>query len=156
MLEFVSEYDIVINKPIQFVYDNMTCQKGCMNWATGMRSAEKLGEGPRAVGSEYRHGYTFMGINASATSMVTLLNPPYEFGTADRTSKLLHWESHFTFKETPEGGTHVHVKHEHQAQDNMFGRVAAPTFMRSYRKQFQADLETLKALLEEDIVIQVQ
>ncbi len=154
MLEYVTEYDIVINKPIQFVYDNTTCQKGCMNWATGMRSAEKLGDGPRAVGSEYRHGYTFMGINASSTTMVTRLEPPYEFATADRTSKLLKYESEFSFKETPEGGTHIHVKHTHRAEDNMLGRVATPTFIRSYRKQFQADLETLKALLEDDIVIQ--
>lgn len=155
MLEYESHYDIVINKPIQFVYDNMTCQKGCINWATGMRSAEKLDDQPRQVGSEYRHGYTFMGINASATSMVTVLNPPYEFATADRNSKLLKWESIFTFEETEDNGTHVHVHHIHRAEDNFLGRIATPTFMRNYRRQFQTDLETLKALLEDDIVIQV-
>ena len=156
MLEYASEYDIVINKPIEFVFDNMTCQKGCMSWATGMRSAEKLDDQPRQVGSQYRHGYTFMGINATSTTEITLIDRPHEFASADRTSNLLKYESHFTFTETPDGGTHVHVTHHHTAQDNILGRVATPTFIRSYRKQFQADLETLKALLEEDIVIQAQ
>jgi hypothetical protein len=154
MVDYISEYDIVIDKPIEFVFDNMTCQKGCINWATGMRSAEKLGDEPLHVGSQYRHEFTFMGMNASAVSTVTERNRPYEFGTADDTSKVIQWESRFTYKETPECGTHVHVTQHHHAGDNLMGRVATSMFIRRYRKQFQTDLETLKEMLEDGMVIQ--
>jgi uncharacterized membrane protein len=154
MVDYVSEYDIEINKPIEFVFDNMTCQKGCINWATGMRSAEKVIDQPLQVGSQYRHVFTFMGMTASAVSAVTTLNRPYEFATADNTSKVIQWESKFTYKETPEGGTHVHVTQNHHAEDNIMGRIATSMFIRRYRKQFQTDLETLKDMLEDGIVIQ--
>ena len=154
MADFASEYDIVINKPIEFIFDNMTCQKGCINWATGMRSAEKVGDQPRQVGSQYKHEFAFMGIPATSIATITLLNRPYEFATEDRTNKVLQYESHFTFKETPEGGTHVHVSHKHYAEGNAVGRLAAPLVIRRYRKQFVADLETLKEMLEEGIIIQ--
>ncbi len=154
MPDFVSEYDIVINKPIEFVFDNMTCQKGCINWATGMRSAEKVIDQPLQVGSQYKHTFTFMGMNAVSTSAITLRNPPYEFATADHTSKVITWESQFTFKETPDGGTHVHVRQDHHAEDNLMGRVATSMFIRRYRKQFHTDLETLKEMLEDGMVIQ--
>jgi uncharacterized membrane protein len=154
MPDYVSEYDIDIDKPIEFVFDNMTCQKGCINWATGMRSAEKLIDQPAQVGSQYKHVFTFMGMTASAVSSITVLNRPYEFATADTTSKVIQWESKFTYKETPEGGTHVHVTQHHHADDNLMGRVATSMFIRRYRKQFQSDLETLKEMLEDGMVIQ--
>jgi uncharacterized membrane protein len=152
--DYISEYDIDIHKPIEFVFDNMTCQKGCINWATGMRSAEKVIDQPLQVGSQYKHVFTFMGMTASAISSVVVLNRPYEFATADNTSKVIQWESQFTYKETPEGGTHVHVTQKHHAGDNLMGRVATSMFIRRYRKQFQADLETLKEMLEDGMVIQ--
>ena len=154
MADYISEYDIVINKPIEFVFNNMTCQKGCINWATGMRSAEKMIDQSLQVGSQYKHTFTFMGMNATSVSDVVLLNPPYEFGTADRTLKVIQWESQFTYKETPEGGTHVHVTQTHHAGDSLMGRVATSMFIRRYRSQFQTDLETLKEMLEDGMVIQ--
>jgi uncharacterized membrane protein len=154
MPDFISEYDIEINKPIEFVFDNMTCQKGCINWATGMRSAEKVGDQPLQVGSQYKHVFAFMGMTALATTSIVVLNRPYKFATADNTSKVIQWESQFTYQETPEGGTHVHVTQKHHAEDNLMGRIATSMFIRRYRKQFQADLETLKEMLEDGIVVQ--
>jgi hypothetical protein len=95
-----------------------------------------------------------MGIPATSVATITVLNRPYEFETVDHDNNVLQYVSHFTFKETPEGGTHVHVSHKHHAENNAIGRLAAPLVIRRYRKQFVADLETLKEMLEEGVVIQ--
>jgi hypothetical protein len=156
MADYVSDYDIVINKPIEFVFDNMTCQRGCISWATGMRSAEKVIDQPFQVGSKHKHVFAFMGLTATSINTVVELKRPYEFGSVDDTSKILKYEAHYSFKETPEGGTHVHVTQKHHSEGNLVGHIATSMFVRRYRKQFEADLETLKELLEEGIVIQHQ
>src|SRR5579871_1479763 len=59
---YTSDYTVVVNKPIDFVFANVTCLKGCINWVAGMRSAKKIGDEPVHVGSQYRHVVTIMGL----------------------------------------------------------------------------------------------
>lgn len=142
-----SEHSIVINRPIDVVFYNTTCMRGCVKWMTSIQDAEKLSDEPVQVGTRYRHGYKFMNQMGEAFVHVTVYNPPREFAIYD---SALPVEFHYTFEEVPEG-TRVNVRMSMSPadQDNLSGEVIAAAVAR----QFDVSLNTLKTLLEADVVV---
>ena len=66
----VSEHTIVINKPIDYVFRNMTCMRGCVNWLTSLVGAEKIGDEPVHVGTQYWETFKFMG--STGQTLITI------------------------------------------------------------------------------------
>jgi len=151
----VADFDIsvVINRPIEMVFSNTTCLKGCVNWFSGVRSAEKLNDEPAQVGSRYKHSVGIMGISTEAYPTITAMEAPHHFAFADTSNANYQYDVTYTFEETPEG-TQVKTHVELQTTPSALGRIAEPILVIGMKRQFQNDLHTLKDLLENDIAVQ--
>lgn len=145
----VSEHTIVVNKPIEDVFNNVTCMKGCVSWMTTVMKAEKLGDEPVQAGSQYKQTYKFMGILGETIITINKYNPPYEFGFTDPNVPL---EFQYTFDEVP-GGTRVQCQMALIARDT--GNLDVEMVNKSAQKQFDIDLNNLKTMLESDIRVKV-
>jgi hypothetical protein len=145
----VPEHIIVVNKPIDLVFNNVTCMKGCVNWMTTVMKAEKLGDEPVKVGTQYKQSYKFMGTVGEVVTTIQHYNPPYEFGFVDPSVPL---EFHYTFEEVPEG---TRVRARLTLVPRGMGNLDPEMVIERSQKQFEIDLNNLKTMLESDIRVQM-
>lgn len=148
------EQSIVIDRPIDVVFKNATCLKGCVNWQASILHTEQVGDEPMQVGSRYKHNIKFMGITSQTMPEVTLYNPPYGFAFRDPGAPV-KFETYFDFEEVP-GGTRFTCRIESELSQSFLGRVAMPMFLAALKRQFDSDMSMLKELLESDIVVHAQ
>ncbi|MEP7290574.1 MAG: SRPBCC family protein [Chloroflexota bacterium] len=148
------QHSILINRPLEDVFKNATCLKGCINWQASVLQAEKIGDTPLHVGSRYKHSIKFMGIAAQTQPEVTVYNPPSEFAFRDPDAPV-HFETFFNFEETPEG-TRFTVRIESGLSQSFLGRLALPLFLNALKRQFDVDMASLKDLLENDVIVHAQ
>ncbi|MBC7814106.1 MAG: SRPBCC family protein [Burkholderiales bacterium] len=144
----VSNHSIVINRPIDVVFANTTCLRGCVKWMTSVIDAEKLGDEPVHVGTQYKHTFKFMGIVGETQVTVEIYNPPNEFAIKDPQAAF-----HYTFEEVA-GGTRVNCQMTLTPQQDM-GGLSIEQVGAGAAKQFNNDLNNLKEMLEADVVVQV-
>jgi hypothetical protein len=144
---YTSEHSIVIRKPIDVVFKNTTCLKGCIHWFAGMEATEQIDLGPLQVGSQYRHTYGILGFKAEVRPVVTVYNPPTEFAFEDKQLSLAPHSTRYTFTEVPEG-TRVNVVMQIDPRDNLIGEFATPIVLKRLQSQIDYSLNTLKELLE--------
>ncbi len=148
-----SELDlsIVIQRPIDDVFKNATCLRGCVNWQTAIVSSEKLDPGPTEVGSRFHHVVKFLGMNSETHPEVLRMNPPYEFAYSDPDARF-PFETRFLFEEVPEGTLFtIHLHGE--IDQTLLGKIAKPILERAIVRQLEADLTALKELLEHGITV---
>ena len=145
-----SEHTIVINKPIDYVFYNTTCMRGCVNWMSTVMSAEKIGDAPVQVGTQYKHTYKFMSNVGETFVTIQVYNPPYEFAFVDPSYPV---EFHYTFEEVPEG-TRVHVLMTVTPREG--SKLDAETISAGAKKQFDESLGNQKTMLESDIAVRVE
>jgi hypothetical protein len=145
----VSEHTIVIHKPIDYVFRNMTCMRGCVNWLTSIVEAEKIGDEPVHVGTQYKETFKFMGQTGQTVITIQSYNPPYEFGFDDPVAGVAF---HYSLEEVS-GGTLAHVQLTLNPRDT--GKVDSNVFTASVAKLFEHDLQNLKVMLESDVEVRV-
>ncbi len=145
-----SEHSIVINRPIDVVFYNTTCMRGCVNWMSTVMQAEKLGEEPVQVGTKYKHAYKFLNQVGETFVTITTYNPPYEFAFVDPQIPI---EFHYTFEEVPEG-TRVNCRLSLSPQDR--DNLTTEAIAAGAGKQFAVSLGNLKTLLEADVVVRME
>lgn len=147
-------HEVIVNQPIDVVWKNISCLKGCINWSTLLRDTEKIGDEPAQVGSRYRHVGGFMGMTTEAVQEIKIFNPPYEFASGDHESShsLVPVESHYTLSEV-EGGTRVVNTFTFKPADNFVGRIAANVMMPRLQKQIEQDLIVFKELVESGVTV---
>lgn len=148
------EHTIVIERPIEEVYKNVTCLKGCINWQTSIMQTEQVTESPVGVGTRYKHVVKFMGMQRETQPEITLYNPPYEFGYKDPNAEIA-FETLYSFDKLP-NGTRVTVNINSGLTQSYLGKLALPVFLTALRRQFDADMATLKALLESGVTVQAE
>lgn len=149
------ELSIVIDRPIDEVFKNATCLKGCVNWQTAVVSTEKLDENrPAEVGARYHHLVKFMGMKTETHPEIIRINPPHEFAYSDTDARNA-FETRYLFDEVP-GGTRMRVTIQGDLDQNLLGRIAKPVLERALARQFEADLDTLKDLLESGVTVHAQ
>ncbi|MEP7291803.1 MAG: SRPBCC family protein [Chloroflexota bacterium] len=145
----VTEHTLVINKPIDYVFRNVSCMRGCVNWITSIVSAEKLGDEPVHVGTQYKETYKFMGVTGESVITVQTYDPPYAFAFED-TAFPFPLEFHYTFDEVA-GGTRVNAKMVLMPRET--GKMDPAVVTASAAKLFDHDLSNLKAMLEADVEV---
>ena len=148
------EHSVIIKRPIEDVFKNATCLKGCINWQASVLHAEQVGDDPLHVGSRYKHNIKFMGMTAQTQPEVTVLNPPYEFAFKDPTAPV-YFETFFTFEPVAEG-TRFTVRIESGLSQSFLGRIAMPLFLNALKRQFDTDMASLKDLLESGVTVHAQ
>lgn len=149
---YTSEHTIIVNKPIDVVFKNISCLKGCLNWSTLLQSTEKLDDGPTGVGSRYKHVAGFFGMSSESIQTIRVYNPPHEFAFGDSQVSLLPIENRYVLSEVP-GGTQVHFTMTLTPRDSLIGKIAAPLLIGRLQKQFDQDLANFKALVEADVTV---
>jgi Polyketide cyclase / dehydrase and lipid transport len=148
------EHSIVIDRPIEDVYKNATCLKGCVNWQTSIMHTEQVTDSPVGVGTRYKHIVKFMGMKGETQPEITVYNPPYEFGYKDPNADIA-FETLYNFEKLPTG-TRVTVTVNSGLTQSFLGKLAMPVFLTAIRRQFDADMATLKELLENDVTVHAQ
>lgn len=148
------EHEVVVNQPIDVVWKNLSCLKGCINWSTLLHDTEKLDAGPAQVGSRYKHISGFMGMTTETIQVIKAWNPPHEFifGDTEDTKSLMPVENHYTLTEVS-GGTRVHHVCTLKPRDNIVGRVAGTVLIPRLERQIQEDLLNFKELVEAGVTI---
>ena len=130
-------HSVVIDRPIDVVFKNATCLKGCINWQASVQMTEQIGDEPAQVGARYKHNIKFMGRAFEAKPVITV------------------YETFFDFEEVPEG-TRFTIRVEVEPAQSFMGKVTLPIFLNAMGRQFNSDTEMLKELLESDVTVHAQ
>ena len=142
-----AEASIVINRPIEEVFEFLTDPANNLLWQGGASESERTSEGPAGVGQTGRLVLTFLGRRMESTWETT----EYEANRVmayKSTSGSVGYEGRWTL-EPVEGGTrYTYVLDTESGLGGVFGRLADPLVGRLYQRQMQADLGNLKELLE--------
>ncbi len=93
---------IVIQRPIEEVFELATCLLRCKVWRTGVVAAEKLTPGPAQVGSQYKHKIKFLGVTFDGTPTITVWDPPHRMAYEDHSGPV-KYEAIFSFEPAAEG-----------------------------------------------------
>lgn len=152
----VSQHVVVVKQPIDVVFKNLSCLKGCLNWSTLLHDTEQLDAGPAGVGTRYKHVAGFMGIQGTSIQTIRVLNPPTEFAFGDTSEQSpFPVENHYTLSETPEG-TRVQLEMTLKPRGSVFGRIAANLLIGRLQKQMDSDLQNFKELVEAGVTVHAQ
>ena len=136
---------IVINRPIEEVFDNATCLKSCVRWMTPMTKAEKVSDGDVGVGTIYKHKVKFMGYEVETHPTVRKYEPPHTLSFGDDTA-VVPYVNTFSF-EPVEGGTRFSVSVDTTPKD-FINALLRPIVDKAFARQMQNDMENLKEMLE--------
>ena len=137
---------IVIQRPIEEVFDVATCQRRCVTWHTGMVSSQKVTDGPVGVGSEYEQQARFLGFTGSTRTRITRWEPPYHFAAASEGPS-----SSYSFAldfEAVDGGTQVTCTVINSEPRAVLARFSEPLIHLTLERMNDRDFHTLKELLE--------
>lgn len=141
------EESVSIDRPIEEVFTYLTDIGRQPEWVSIMQESVKTSNGPTGMGTTYRQVVKFLGRRIETNNEVTSYDPPnvYEFRT---TSGPTRGQMRFTL--TAEGqGTKILQSIDGETA-GLF-KLADPIVARTMKKQFAADLETLKTMLESGV-----
>ncbi len=138
------EHSVTIERPVEKVWAYITDPRNDTEWQSMIVEAEQLSEGPMGVGTVERSTAKVLGRRFDTTFEVTEYEP-------NRRSRIKSTSGPFTFTGTYEveradGGTRFTWAME--GDPGGFFKVAEPLVLRVISRQVQADLVTLKDLLE--------
>lgn len=143
---------IIINRPIEEVFDVATCQERCLVWRGPIISTKKLSDGPSGLGSTFEHRVMFLGVTVEANPVIKEWEPPYRATIENRTGPV-SYDSTFTFEATDQGTkmtTHIQA-----SPRGTFRHIPDRIVNNAISRQHKADLEALKELLETETEIKV-
>jgi uncharacterized protein YndB with AHSA1/START domain len=149
---YTAEASIVIRRPLEEVFDVATCQERCQVWQTTLQEARKISDGPTSVGSEYIHRVKFLGVTMETHPVITEYEPPHRLSYGFD-SPLVNYQVTFIV-EPVDDGTKVTARIQ---SDNSKLKLPFPESfgMGMMSRQYESDLQNLKAMMEAEIPIQV-
>ena len=137
------EHSVVINRPIEEVFDFMADIENAPQWRSGLVEVKKLSD-ELVVGAKATEVLQFLGRRMETTYEITEYEPNKKF-SFKTTSGPVPMEGGFTV-ESAEGGTKVTFKIQGEAGG--FFKLAEPILARMVRRQVETDHGNLKDLLE--------
>jgi uncharacterized protein YndB with AHSA1/START domain len=138
------ELSVVINRPIEEVFAFATEPENEPLWQSTSLETEQTSEGSVGVGTTFRNTSKFLGRRIDSTYEVTENEPPRR-QCLRITSGPIPGSGCYLF-EPAEGGTRFTQTFE--AEIGGFFKLAEPLVGRAIRRQMDADMATLKDLLE--------
>lgn len=136
---------IFINVPQQDLFDFVTNPANDTKWRPSTISVEWTSEGPVGVGSTQRSVDKFLGREIESTSEVTIWDPPNEYAWKSVGGPIPY---DLSMKFSPkDNGTQLTFNG--QAEIGGFFKLAEGLAGKQFEKQIDADLNSLKAFLEE-------
>lgn len=135
---------VQINRPVEQVFDFVTNVENLPKWAGPVTEAKQTSEGPVGVGAIQTQTAQFLGRRVESSQEVTQYELNKRLSTKT-TSGSFPVEVNYTF-ESIDGGTLIHL--EGNVDAGGFFKLGEPIVGRMLRRQTDADIETLKELLE--------
>lgn len=137
---------VVIHRPVEEVFAYVIDPRNNAEWNGWIIASEVTTEGPIRVGTEARSIGKFLGKTIEANAVITEL-VPNQRGSLRTTSGPITLSGSRIVEPVEGGGTRFT-----QTLDvdfgNVFGHIAEPIVVRAALRQVEADLQTLKDLLE--------
>jgi uncharacterized membrane protein len=139
------ERSIVIERPIEEVWDYVNDPAKDVTWQSTLREAEQLTDGPVGVGTRVREIRQFLGIRVETTWEVTEYEPT-RTSSIKAVSGPVPLSGRYVL-ESVNGGTRFTVLGELDAH-GLF-KLAEPVFARMTGRELESNLGHLKDLLEQ-------
>ena len=144
---------IVINRPIEEVFDGATCQERCLICEDQLSPQARQAMAQLTWDQHiHAHKVSFLGITVDAEPVITAWEPPYRAEFENRTGPV-HYDSTFTFEPT-EQGTKMTTQILAQT-GGAFRHIPDRLVQNTIARQHKADLAALKELLETETAITV-
>ncbi len=140
------EESVVINRPLQEVFDYVANRENLPEWSAPIQEVRKETQGPLLEeGARFTTVAKFLGRRFETPFEVSVHEPPRRH-TDRSTGGPFPQEYTHIFEEVAGGGTRLTEVTD--GEPGGFFRLAGPLLEIAVRRQFRADLETLKDLLE--------
>ncbi len=139
------ENSITIERPIEKVFDYVSDPENLPEWSSIVLEVHKEGPSQPEEGDRFTSVAKFLGRRFETPFEVTARRPP-RLHSHKSTGGPMPQEWTRTFEETAGGGTRLTQVVE--GEPGGFFRLAGPLLERAGSRQFRADLENLKDLLE--------
>ena len=140
------EESVVINRPPEEVFDYVANRENLPEWSAPIQEVRKETQGPlMEEGARFTTVAKFLGRRFETPFEVSVHEPPRRH-TDRSTGGPFPQEFTHIFEEVEGGGTRLTEVTD--AEPGGFFRLAGPLLEIAGRRQFRADLETLKDLLE--------
>jgi uncharacterized protein YndB with AHSA1/START domain len=136
---------VVIERPIEEVFAFVTDPNNDPLWQSTSLETEQTSEGPVDAGTTFRNTSKFLGRRIDSTYEVTENDPPHK-QCVRITSGPIPGSGCYLFE--PANGGSTRFTQIFEAEAGGFFRLAEPLVARAIRRQMEADMETLKDLLE--------
>lgn len=141
-----SEYDVVINRPIEDVWAFVTNLDNLPLWRTWIQQVTTTSEGPVREGTTYTAVGTAWGKMVSVDCEITEFRPNKKLCVTIQ-SPFGQTEAQITFKAV-DGGTKVVWAGQMESIRPFIKTIAQPVLRKSHQRMAKAEAENLKDLLE--------
>lgn len=138
------EASIDIQRPVEAVFAFVSDGRNNPQWQGASKEAQVTPDGPPTVGTRMKGVGSFLGVKLEPTAEITALEPNRSFSFKG-TSGPLSIAGTFRFEAA---GATTRLSSSFQVEPGGLFKVAGPVFASQFKKQIDADLQRLKALLE--------
>jgi uncharacterized membrane protein len=138
------ENSIEIHRPLETAFAFVADVRNNPQWQEAFKEVQVTPDGPPMVGTKMKAVASFLGVKLEPTAEITALEPN-RFFSFKGTSGPAAIEGTFRFEPAAEG---TRVSSSLLVEPGGLFKVAGPIFASQFKKQTEADLQRLKALLE--------
>jgi uncharacterized membrane protein len=138
------ENSIEIRRPVEAVFAFVSDGRNNPQWQEAFKEVQVSPDGPPTVGSRVKAVVSFLGVKLEPTTEITALEPNRSFSFKGRAGPAA-LEATFRFEAA---GAGTRLSATFQIEPGGLFKVAGPLFASQFKKQNEADLQRLKALLE--------
>ena len=97
-----SENSVVINRPIDEVFEVATCLKRCVVWRSALFKSTQTSAGAVGRGTSFKQEWQHLGVPWESEGVITVYREPYRYAY-QVSSDLFSYEVGYDFKEKEEG-----------------------------------------------------
>ena len=139
------EHSVMVERPVEEVFAFTADPNNAPFWQSTTLELEQTSEGPVDVGATFRNTTKFLGRRFDTSYEMTENEPPHK-QCYRVTSGPIPGEICYLFEPTDGGSTRFTQTFE--AEVGGFFRLAEPLVARAIRRQMEADMATMKDMLE--------
>ena len=139
------EESVQINRPVEVVFSYVSTLESQPEWAGPPIEVRKDTPGPPKEGDTFTYVAKFLGRRFETPFRITSIEPNRRLSYRATGGPLPDQRWTYTFEEVSGGTRYTQVV---EGEPGGFFRLADPLLERALKRQFRADLETLKDMLE--------
>lgn len=140
------EHSVVIERPIDEVFELATCLRRCVVWRSALLASTKTSDGPVGVGTTFDQDVRLLGKTRTNTAVITEYEPPRRF-VYRHVSGMSAYTARFLF-EPEENGTRFTVDLEGEPTSVWLKVLPESLVARQIKDTVASEMDTLKLMME--------